>query len=311
MMRSFAQSPLWFGFFLAVFGTALFSLKSILIKLAYAEGLNTDSVLMLRMAIALPIYLAILVWLARTPGRHPENRWEKFGWIFFLGFIGYFLSSWLDLKGLEMISAQLERLTLFTYPILVAVLGALFFKTPITRKIFLSLLITYGGLWLVFHQEQSLAEKLGSDDTWLGTLLVFLAALSFSFYVLISKKIIHQVGSLWFTSLAMSVSSLFVLAYFAGLIGFEQLNVTPMAWLWLILLAIFSTVIPSFMIAEAIALIGPAQTGIIGTLGPIVTIGLAVWLLGEPFSIYHAIGISLVIAGVLVLTVNKGQKTSS
>jgi drug/metabolite transporter (DMT)-like permease len=65
------------------------------------------------------------------------------------------------------------------------------------------------------------------------------------------------------------------------------------------------------MIAEAIALIGPAQTGIIGTLGPIVTIGLAVWLLGEPFSIYHAIGISLVIAGVLVLTVNKGQKTSS
>jgi Predicted permeases len=306
-MHHFAPSTLWLGFLLATFGTALFSLKSIFIKLAYAEGLNTDSVLMLRMAIALPIYLAILIWLARTPGRHPHNRWEKFGWIFFLGFIGYFLSSWLDLKGLEMITAQLERLTLFTYPILVAILGALFFKTPITRNVFLSLVTTYAGLWIVFYQEQSF----GGEATLMGTLLVFLAALSFSFYVLFSKKIIHQVGSLWFTSMAMSVSSGFVLGYFGLFVGFDGLTVSPMAWLWLILLAIVSTVIPSFMIAEAIALIGPSQTGIIGTLEPIVTIGLAVWWLNEPFSVYHAIGIALVISGVLVLTVNKGRKTSS
>ncbi|MGC9387002.1 MAG: DMT family transporter, partial [Hydrogenovibrio sp.] len=229
-MHRLASSTPWLGFWLAAFGTALFSLKSIFIKLAYAEGLNTDSVLMLRMAIALPIYLAILIWLARTPGRHPHNRWEKFGWIFFLGFIGYFLSSWLDLKGLEMISAQLERLTLFTYPILVAILGALFFKTPITRKVFISLVITYSGLWLVFHQEAST----GGHNTVLGTLLVFLAALSFSFYVLFSKKMIHRLGSLWFTSMAMSVSSLFVLAYFGVFIGFDHLDITPMAWLWLI-----------------------------------------------------------------------------
>lgn len=303
MIPSGFKHPIRVGFLLAIVGTALFSLKSILIKLAYAEGLNTDSVLMLRMAIALPIYLSILIWLAQTPGRHPQNRFEKFGLIVFLGFIGYFLSSWLDLKGLEMISAQLERLTLFTYPILVAILGALFFKTPLTRKLFISLIITYGGLWVVFYQERTL----GGDQTFFGTMLVFFAALSFSFYVLISKKVIHQLGSLWFTSVAMSVSSAFVLLYFALFFGFDQLHVTPTAWGWLILLAVFSTVIPSFMIAEAIALIGPAQTGIIGTLGPIVTIGLAVWWLGEPFSLFHAIGIALVMLGVMVLTVHKGH----
>jgi drug/metabolite transporter (DMT)-like permease len=51
------------GLLLAFLGTFLFALKSIFIKLAYLEGLNSDVVLMLRMAIALPIYLGILGYL--------------------------------------------------------------------------------------------------------------------------------------------------------------------------------------------------------------------------------------------------------
>ncbi len=290
-------SPIHLGMLLATFGTALFSLKSIFIKLAYLEGLNTDSVLMLRMAISLPIYLGILLWLIRRQA-HSAVQSSQLPMILLLGFLGYFLASWLDLKGLETITAQLERLTLFTYPILVALLGALFFKTPITAKVGLSLLITYGGLWVVFYQELQLI----GDGTVFGTLMVFLAALSFSVYVLLGKRIIHQVGSLMFTSLAMISSSVITLIYFSVWVGFNGFEVTQMAWIWLILLALFSTVIPSFMIAEAIALIGPTQTGIVGTLGPIFTILLAVWWLNEPFGLPHLIGLSLVISGVLLLT---------
>ena len=288
------------GFILAIVGTALFSLKSIFIKLAYVEGLNADSVLMVRMALALPIYLVILVWLMRTKTR-PSVLPSRLLKITFLGFIGYYLSSWLDLKGLEMISAQLERLTLFTYPFLVAILGAIFFKTPLTRKIIVALLIAYSGLWVVFSQELTLS----GDQVPLGTLLVFLAALSFSLYVLFGKKVIHEVGSLWFTSIAMAVSSFFVLIHFAVLGDFSTLNITPLAWLWLVLLAIFSTVIPSFMISEAIARIGPAQTGIVGILGPIVTMGLAIYILNEPFTPWHGLGMALVISGVALLMFKK------
>jgi drug/metabolite transporter (DMT)-like permease len=285
------------GFVLAILGTALFSLKSIFIKLAYLQGLDADSVLMLRMVIALPLYLSIMLWLFKKQSGFPDNLAEHLYKIIFLGFIGYFLSSWLDLKGLEFISAQLERLTLFSYPILVAVLGAMFFKTPLTGNIIASLVTTYAGIWLVFNQELSVS----GNNTGYGTLLVFLAALSYSLYVLIGKKIIHQVGSLWFTSVAMTVSSVFVLLYYAMLFDYSHLSVTNMAWLWIIMLAIFSTVIPSFMLAEAISKIGPAQTGVIGTLGPVVTILLAVWFLNESFTLYHAAGIALVIAGVTVL----------
>ncbi len=251
--RLIQLSPSNIGFLLAMIGTGLFSLKSIFIKLSYAEGLDTDSVLMLRMAIALPIYSLILAYLFKTR-EAPENLNSKWLKIAFLGFIGYYLSSWFDLKGLEMITAQLERLTLFTYPIMVAILGALFFKTPLTRKIIISLVVTYAGLWIVFYQELSFS----GENVALGTFLVAMAALSFSFYVLFGKKEIKEIGSLWFTGLAMSISSVFVLIHFAIFQDFSDLVVTNMAWLWLFLLAVFSTVIPSFMISEAIHKIGPA-----------------------------------------------------
>ncbi len=289
------------GFFLAFAGTALFSLKSIFIKLAYGEGLNTDSVLMLRMAISLPVYLCIVLFLSKAKVVPYTEIRKNFILIVFLGFIGYFLASWLDLKGLESITAGLERLTLFTYPIFVAVLGAMFFKIPLSKKIFITLLLTYFGLWIIFSQELAGDQVLSSKAT-VGVLFVLSSALSYSFYVLFSKNVIHEIGSLWFTALAMSVSSIFVLLFYGVFSDFTLLEITNVAWVWVTLLAVISTVIPSFMISEAISRIGGAQTGIVGTLGPVITIGLAVIVLDEPFSIYHAVGVLFVISGVILLT---------
>ena len=142
-------------------------------------------------------------------------------------------------------------------------------------------------------------------NTTIGMSFVLLSALSYALYVLLSKKTIHLLGSLWFTALAMSVSSIFVLVYYALLFDFNTLNITGIAWFWVAMLAVVSTVIPSFMISEAIAKIGSAQIGIVGTLGPIITIALGVWIFDELFSLHHAIGIVLVITGVALLSVKK------
>lgn len=293
------------GILLAVIGTGLFSIKSIFIKLAYAEGLNADSVIMLRMAIALPIYLSIIFWLIKHKPIEPSAIYSRLAIIILLGFIGYFLSSWLDLKGLEYISAQLERLTLFTYPIWVAILGAIFFKTPLTSKIVLAIIVSYFGLWLVFNEE---LKYTGEQTLW-GTFFVLLSAFTFSIYVLVSKKIIAEISSLWFTSLAMSISSIFVLAYYFVFFDISQLEVSNLAWLWIFLLAIFSTIIPSFMMAEAIHRIGGAQTGVVGMLGPIITIALAAWILNEPFGWIHVIALGFILAGISLLTIKHTKKT--
>ncbi|SHN89419.1 DMT family transporter [bacterium endosymbiont of Bathymodiolus sp. 5 South] len=293
------------GLLLAFLGTFLFALKSIFIKLAYFEGLNSDVVLMLRMAIALPIYLGILSYIFCKKDKSKALTQTTFFSIIGLGFIGYFLASLLDLKGLETISAGLERLTLFTYPIFTAILGAIFFSTPLTKRIVIVLITTYLGLWTMFNQESLLND---SNDIGTGVILVLFSALSYAFYVLSSKKIISSIGSVLFTAIAMSASSAFVLFFYFLLFDFSQVSISHNAWLWMFLLAIVSTVIPSFLISEAIHRISPLQTSIVGMLGPIVTIILAVFILSEPFGVYQILGISLVMLGVGLLTFRRQIK---
>ena len=133
------------GMLLALFGTLLFSLKSIFIKFAYAQGLDANAVLVFRMAIAVPFYIVILSYLLIKRRQQPDAPTlsnQVLLQVLGLGFLGYYLSSLLDLMGLEYISAQLERLTLFTYPFMVAIIGYFLFKQPLTKRLIASLIIS-------------------------------------------------------------------------------------------------------------------------------------------------------------------------
>ncbi len=193
-MNAITDRKLLLGFTLAGFGTLLFSLKSIFIKFLYAQHMNADTVLVMRMALSLPIYSAILIWSLRNKPAYIDLNIQVTIKIFFLGFLGYYLASLLDLMSLELISAQLERLGLFTYPFMVALLGYFFFHEIMKRRIILSLLITYTGLYVVMGQEL----KLTGEGVIEGTLLVLGSAFSFSLYVLFSKRYIKTLGAQFF-----------------------------------------------------------------------------------------------------------------
>jgi drug/metabolite transporter (DMT)-like permease len=290
------QQHLRSGLLLAVSGTALFALKSIFIKFAYQQGVDTTTLLTLRMLISLPFYLSMLFWLLRKPAtRKPVPR--ELATIVGLGFMGYYLASWLDMQALNYISAQLERLTLYTYPVMTTLLGWFFLRETITRRIVLALACTYGGVMLLYLRESMTA----GSNTGLGVALVVASALSFSGYVIMSKGMIGKLGSRLFTSIAMLSSTLFIVVHFLTTHEISDLLINHTAWIWAFLLAFFSTVLPSFMVSEAIARLGAAKTSIVGTAGPVFTILLAVVLLGEPFGWFHLAGMLLVMYGVSLL----------
>lgn len=286
-----------YGLLLAIGGTALFALKSIFIKLAYAYGVDTTTLLTLRMLLALPFYAGMLIWLLRKPDAvKPVPR--ELLMLIGLGFMGYYLASWLDMEGLQHISAQLERLTLYTYPIMTTLLGWLFLREKITRQIVMALVLTYSGIVLLYAHE----AQWNADKAMLGVTLVTGAALTFAFYVVFSKRLIGKLGSLLFTSIAMLASTLFIFVHFLATHTLADLGVLPLpVWGYAVLLAVFSTLLPSFMVSEAIHRIGAAKTSIVGTIGPVFTILLAVWLLGEPFGWFHLAGMALVMGGVSLL----------
>ena len=301
------------GIFFAIAGTALFSLKSIFIKLAFKEGIDATTLLALRMLIAFPFYVLILVYALKTrPEKAALFTRRDALMIFGLGFLGYYLASYLDFAGLFYISAQLERLTLFTYPVMVAILSWVFFKERITLNILASLVVSYIGVSFLFFNESPGNSLSGEShvvlvlhqtniDGVLGTGLVAAAAFSFAAYVIFSKSFISRLGSLIFTSVAMSSSLVFILVQFFATHPFSDLNVSPKLWFLAVLLAIFSTLIPSFFTSEAINRIGATRTSIMGTLGPVVTIILAVNVLGEAFGWPQIVGLLLVLLGVSLL----------
>lgn len=287
--------PRQIGFVLAVLGTLLFSFKSIFIKFLYQQGLNADQVLVLRMALSLPIYAVVLFKLSKD-SRFQWPTGLQLKQITVLGFMGYFLASLFDLMGLELISAQLERLSLFTYPFLIAIIGFIVFRHRLTQRMLIAMLIAYLGLWLVVSEEIKLTE----NDVILGVSLVLLSALSFACYVLFSKQLIKQIGSQLFTSIAMIVSCLFGLLYGLVLLDGSIFVITSAAWFWIIMLVIFSTIIPSYMMAESLDRLQASEVGLVGMLGPVFTIAFAIYLLNEPFTLLIAIGMLMIIFGVMM-----------
>ena len=62
-------------------------------------------------------------------------------------------------------------------------------------------------------------------------------------------------------------------------------------------MAVFCTVLPTWMIAESIRRIGASTASLVGALGPMFTIGFGALILGEAINLPQMIGVALVLAG--------------
>ena len=140
------------GRFYAVLSAAGFSLKAIFVKLAYAAGpVDALTLLAMRMGLALPLFVWLL-WWSRGSGEGALSLLDG-GRVLLLGMLGYYLSSLFDFYGLELISAGLERLILFSYPTLVLLLQALVMRERPSRRMLLAIGLCYLGLAVAFVHD--------------------------------------------------------------------------------------------------------------------------------------------------------------
>lgn len=293
------------GILLALSGAFLFSLKPIFIKLNYGYAIDAITQLVLRMGFALPFYVAMGVYALharRRRGEATDLSPGTVGGTCAVGVLGYYLSSYLDMEGLAHITAQFERLLLYTYPTFVAIIGFLLFRHRLSRAHLASLALTYAGLAFVFVEDmQSLGERVA-----LGASLVIACSITYALYLVLSRSLIERLGSQLFTVVSMISGTCLLMLHFLATHPLSALAVPwPVVWLSLGM-AVLATFIPSLMINEAIARIGPGPTSVAGGVGPIFTSIMAVFIIGEPFTLAHAAGTLLVIAGVVVLTRGRG-----
>ncbi|MBK6338728.1 MAG: EamA family transporter [Bacteroidetes bacterium] len=302
MLKIEKKNQFLFGVIICLISAIMFSSKGVIVKLIFnVSTINSIGVLSLRMLFAFPFYLAVAIYFLRKEKAFPfkGKQWIQ---MLALGLLGYYCSSFFDMWGLSYISVFIERIVIFTYPTIVLILSFFFLKKKINTFQVFALVITYLGIFIAFKagkMEQNLS------NLKIGGLLVFISAFTYACYMVFGTKIIQQVGSLKFTCYALMVSSFGVFAHYFIDGSQSLINEPNIVYAYGFYLAVIGTVIPTFLTAEGIRLIGASNVAIISSIGPISTIGLAYVFLGEKITGLEILGTIFVVGGVLLISLQK------
>jgi len=285
------------GIICALVATFGLSFKAIIIKLVYQHSPEIDAItiLVIRLALALPLFILLLKKYAPKTTT-PMLRRDLMS-LFMLGFIGFYLSAILDFSALAYIPAGLERLILFLYPTFVVLITFFLHPQQIKPKIIAALALSYLGILIVFIEQ----TQYFTSEYLLGSLLVFGAAVVFAIYTVVSVKPIQQHGAIRFTVYAMIGATFATVIHAMYQHGLQVFVQSIEVYALIAPMAVFSTVLPLILMAEGIKRIGAPNASILSTSGPIITLTLAYFMLGETFGALQAIGGLMIIFGVFLV----------
>jgi len=299
-------SPFVWGILICLLGAICFSTKAILVKLAYRDTqVDAVSLLALRMIFSLPFFL-VSAGVSSSKQSNVKFTGKQWTYIALIGCLGYYISSLLDFLGLQYVTAGIERLILFIYPTLVLLMNSLFFKQKIKPIQWLAVIITYVGLSLAFFSEVNFVSVHGDNFLW-GSFLIFVCAFTYAAYIVGSGKLIPVVGPVKFYSYAMSFACAGVLLHFFITSNQSLLEFPSRVYVYSLLMATLSTVIPSYLVSLGIKRIGSDNAAIVGSIGPVSTILLAYFFLAESISFLQIAGTALILFGVLLISRGKTQ----
>lgn len=293
------------GLLLALGGVVGFGFRPVFVKLCYAiEPVSPVTLLFLRMLMSLPFFAAVAWWLGYRDARSTEKRApltpKEWAAVAGLAFLGYYLASFLDFIGLQYVGAGVGRLILFMYPTMVLLLSFLFLKRRPALRELAALAISYAGIALVVSGQ---VGATGQHRLFLfGVLMCLASALSYAIYLVAGSELTKRIGSMRFTAYTMIVSTVPAAVQFFALEPAGALDLSARMWWTLLAMVVFATVVPSFMVAEALKRVGANQFALIGAVGPVVTVYAGAVGLEETVSAVQVAGSVLVISGVLLVT---------
>ena len=281
------------GILVVFLATVFLSTKSIWAKLIYLDSLSPLNVLACRAVLSLPFFLIPMIrfdW-------NSVNKSKVFKYSFF-GAILYLSSSIADFIGLLYISASLERAVLFTFPIYVFLLSSDLSRITFSKVILI--VSTVLGLAIMFNP--TVDNHL--IDTLIGISLVLLSAIFWALFIIYSKRAVSNISPTIFTSTYMCITT--VLLLFGFIIDSKNfttfLTLQTHTMIYLVFLAIFCSIIPSYLMSFGLKRINASLAAVISAMGPIVTLGLDVVILNHNLALNEIIGAIIVTACVTCLT---------
>jgi drug/metabolite transporter (DMT)-like permease len=283
------------GYLFAAIAAASYGTNPIFAIPLYREGISVPSVLFMRYA------MAVAIMFVTTMIKSPKAFVIKPKYVGLLAFMGILmvLSSIALFESYKYLSAGIASTLLFFYPVMVAIIMAIFYKERLTKKSWACLVTAFLGVVILSKNDD------GGFISLLGLTLVMLSSLSYAIYlVYINRGPMKKINTSTITFYVILGGFLVMIPY-CLLDGGLMLPKTTPAWINAIGLGFFPTVISLIFTSRAIALIGSTETAIFGALEPLTAVILGILILGETLTITPAIGMILIFVSVTVLMMKK------
>jgi drug/metabolite transporter (DMT)-like permease len=283
------------GFLLILLSTVGLGLTPFFGKMAFEVDVSTETLLFLRFSFG---FVGMFLYLLFTKTKFRISL-PQFGILAILGCL-YCAQTTLYFSSIKHIVSTLAVMLLYLYPVFVLILSLLFEKKALSKNVIFSMLIALLGIGIL------LGFPTGKVDIY-GVLLAIGSALTYSIYVMVSKRLLTGlsplVTSTWvifFTALAFLVSGSFT--------GHLHFDFAAKGWYAAIALALFSTIISFWAFFAGMKYIGATRASIVSTFEPIVTTISAVLLLDETINLAKILGILMVLASVILLILFDREK---
>ncbi len=264
----------------------------------FAGGIGVNSVLFYRYAFAVIIYG---IWLKFFKKISLNISIKEFFPLMILG-IFFSLSSLTLFEAFKYIEAGIACTILFIYPVMVAVIMALFFKEKITKTVITSIILTSIGIALLYKGQPGTSLNLH------GVAVVLLSALLYALYI-VGVKNIKSIQHVNRSKMSFYVMLFGLFVYIVNLKFCTQLQIphSPLLWLCVLGLALMPTIISLETITISIKLIGSTTTAILGALEPLTAILIGVLIFHESLTLRIITGILLILSGVLLIVTKNAR----
>lgn len=279
------------GFLLIFISAVSFGAAPIFTEFIYRDGLNTQSLLFFRFAIA-----SVIIWAIVAIMKKSMPRGKDLFFLFLLGFIGYSGQSYSYFKALLYIPPALVAILLYLYPVIVTLLSAVLLHEKLDAGKVIALALAAAGTLLVVGIQK------GSDIR--GILLGISAALIYSAYILTSARVLKRNNTFSSTAVIISSAALFYLLFCMR--TELVLPSTPTGIANIFLVALVSTAIAIYAFFAGVKIIGAVNSSMISTFEPVATIVLACALFGQKITMLQTAGTALVITAAVILAVRGG-----
>ncbi|MGB2770152.1 MAG: EamA family transporter [Candidatus Zixiibacteriota bacterium] len=284
------------GYLFVILGATCLGTIGIFARLIYQHEPDPLTVVSFRAVIAffLLFLIAVLVnpdWL--------RIRKKDFPFFAIYGLLSVSLCFLLFFYAIKYTTVATATILLYTYPAFVILLSPLVLGEKLTRAKILALLLTFLGCILVIQVYDPAQFKLNIKGISYG----LGAGLGAGLYSIFGKKGVSRYSPYTVVMYALGFGGFFLLLI-KGTRSLISVSYPMITWLWILSLAIVSTLLGYSLYTRGLKYLEAGRAGIACTWEVVVASILAFMIFGETLSALQIAGACLIFAGIIVVRIH-------